>query len=177
MRIEKCAGVYEPEDDSYLLLGIEEIKGRILEIGCGTGIIGLSYAKSGSVVTLVDISDKATRCARNNAIQSGLSVNVVRTNMFDGIRGKFDWCVFNPPYLPSEAPVDQTWTGGTKGNELTLEFLKKFSEYSDHAFYIESSLSHTEKGQFEGLSFRIVNELDYDFEVLSLVKVTVDARY
>ena len=108
MRIEKCAGVYEPEDDSYLLLGIEEIKGRILEIGCGTGIIGLSYAKSGSVVTLVDISDKATRCARNNAIQSGLSVNVVRTNMFDGIRGKFDWCVFNPPYLPSEAPVDQT---------------------------------------------------------------------
>jgi release factor glutamine methyltransferase len=175
MRIERCPGVYDPEDDSYLLMGIEEINGRLLEIGCGTGIVGLSYAESGTKVTLIDISRNAVRCARENAATNGISVDIIRTSLFDGVRGKFDYCIFNPPYLPSGQPDHPMWTGGSSGNELTVKFLRAFPKFSRHAFYIESSLSPIQKEMYEGLSFRIIRKIDYEFEVLTLVKVTSDA--
>lgn len=177
MKIERCSGVYEPEDDSYLLMGVEEIKGRVLEIGCGTGIVGLSYAESGAGVTLVDVSDRAVLCAKRNALTNGISVNVVRTNLFDGIRGRFDYCIFNPPYLPKDPPDDRSWTGGKRGNEVTMKFLREFDKFSKYAFYIESTLSPVNRDMFSTLKFRVVRKIDYEFEELRLVKVTSNALH
>ena len=175
MRIERCEGVYEPDDDSYLLTGIDEIKGRLIEIGCGTGIVGLHYAANGVDVTLVDVSREAVKCARKNALLNGVNVKVVLTDMFDGIKGRFDYCIFNPPYLPEDSPDDTSWTGGPAGNEVTLRFLRDFRNFSKHAFYIESSLSPIPKDKFEGLGFETLRKLSYEFEELSLVKVSVNA--
>ncbi len=172
MRIERCPGVYEPEDDSYLLMAIEEVRGRVIEIGCGTGIVGLSYAASGASVTLVDISESAVRCATRNATENGLQVKVIRSDMFSAIRGRFDYAIFNPPYLPSTPPNDPAWSGGKKGNEMTTRFLREFGAFSKYAFYIESSLSPIQKGKFHGLCFRVVKKIDYEFEELSLVRVS-----
>ncbi|MEM0134121.1 MAG: methyltransferase [Thermoplasmatales archaeon] len=177
MRIERCPGVYEPDDDSYLLTGIEEISGSLLEIGCGTGIVGLSYAESGVKVTLIDISPAAVKCTRRNASLNGMSVDVIRADMFSGIRKKFDYCVFNPPYLPNDLQDNLSWSGGPNGNEVTIRFLKEFTNFSDHAFYIESSLSPIQKGMFEGLRFETRKKIEYEFEELSLVKVTVNALH
>jgi HemK-related putative methylase len=177
MKIEHCSGVYEPEDDSYLMMGIEEIRGRVLEIGCGTGIVGLSYADAGAKVTMVDSSEKATLCARLNALRNGISVNVVRTDLFEGIRGRFDYCIFNPPYLPTGSPDDHSWTGGKAGNEITIRFLSGFNKFSKYAFYIESTLSPINRNMFSGLKFEVVRKIDYEFEGLSLVKVTSSALY
>jgi len=175
MRIERCEEVYDPEDDSYLLTGIDEIKGKLIEIGCGTGIVGLHYAARGIDVTLVDISRKAAECARKNAFLNGFHVNVVLADMFNGVKGKFDYCIFNPPYLPEDSPDDTSWTGGPVGNEVTIRFIREFVDFSKHAFYIESSLSPIRKDMFEGLSFETLRKLSYDFEELSLVKVSVNA--
>ncbi len=177
MRIERCSGVYEPEDDSYLLMAIEEVRGRVIEIGCGTGIVGLSYAASGASVTLVDISESAVKCAIKNATENGLQVNIIRSDMFDAIRGRFDYAIFNPPYLPSTPPEDSTWSGGKKGNEITTRFIHEFGAFSKYAFYIESSLSPIQKGTFQGLSFQVVKKFDYEFEELSLVRVSGNALH
>lgn len=175
MKIEHCPGVYEPEDDSYLLMGIDEIRGRILEIGCGTGIIGLSYAESGADVTMVDLSWRAARCARMNALRNGIQANIIRTSLFDGIRGWFDYCIFNPPYLPEGGPEDISWTGGKEGNEITMKFLEAFGKHSKYAFYIESTLSPINRNMFDALEFQVVRKVEYDSEGLSLVKVTSNA--
>jgi HemK-related putative methylase len=177
MKIERCQGVYEPEDDSYLLMEIEEVRGKIIEIGCGTGIVGLSYAEAGANVTLVDTSEKAVKCASRNATINRISANVVRTDMFGGIKGKFDYCLFNPPYLPSEPPDDPSWTGGIRGDEITIEFLQNFKNFSKCAFYIESSLSPITKRMFKGLAFQVVKKIEYEIEVLSLMKVSVNALH
>ncbi|MGC8562523.1 MAG: HemK2/MTQ2 family protein methyltransferase [Thermoplasmata archaeon] len=175
MKIERCQGVYEPDDDSYLLIGIEEIKGNLIEIGCGTGIVGLHYAAKGVSTILVDISREAVNCARKNALLNRIYVGIIRADMFEGIKGKFDYCIFNPPYLPEDSPNHASWTGGKKGNEITIRFLGGIRNFSKHAFYIESSLSPIPKDVFEGLSFETLKKIDYEFEELSLVKVTVNA--
>ncbi len=174
MRIERCAGVYEPDDDSYLLMGIEEIKGRVVEVGCGTGIVGLSYAEKGASVTLIDISAQAVACARRNARMNGMDVSVIRGDMFQGLRGKFDYCIFNPPYLPSSHPDDDTWTGGPRGYEVTERFLRDFPRLSRNAFYIESSLSPIARERFGNLEFSVERRMRYEFEELDLVRVTVN---
>lgn len=175
MMIDRCEGVYEPEDDSYLLMGIGEIEGKLLEIGSGTGIVGLSYAQSGVKVTMVDVTEKAVRCSRRNATRNRITVNIIRTNMFEGIRGEFDFCVFNPPYLPAGPANHTAWTGGPTGNETTLRFLRSFRSVAKVAFYIESSLSSIPKEMFKGLEFKTLKKLNYDFEDISLVKVSDNA--
>jgi HemK-related putative methylase len=175
MRIERCQGVYEPEDDSYLLMGIEEIRGSLLEIGCGTGIVGLSYAEQGLNVTITDLSENAVKCSRKNALNNGVEVKVVRTNLFDGIKGRFDYCIFNPPYLPVDPPDNGWWTGGTRGNEMTISFLRAFKQFAGVAFYIESSLSSVPREMFGELKFEEIRKINYDFEDLKLIKVSQNA--
>ncbi|MGC8547123.1 MAG: HemK2/MTQ2 family protein methyltransferase [Thermoplasmata archaeon] len=177
MTIKRCDGVYDPDDDSYLFLNIEEIKGNVIEIGSGTGIITLHYAKKGCNITAVDISGEAVVCTRNNAVENGLKVNVIRTNLFDGICNLFDFCIFNPPYLPSEFPDDPAWTGGKEGNEMIKSFIKEGQKHCRILYYLESSIAPIDKEYYSDLKFNNVRSITYDFEQLTLVRVETNAKY
>ncbi|MFN9024986.1 MAG: N5-glutamine methyltransferase family protein, partial [Akkermansiaceae bacterium] len=80
---------------------------QILDVGCGSGVIGLSLAaeKPASHVILVDVSEDALALTRENAEKHGLSnVEISRSDLFDQVRGSFDLIVANLPYVPeSEA--------------------------------------------------------------------------
>ena len=53
----------------------------------------------------------------------------VVSNLFDNVKGFFNWIVFNPPYLPSEGDLhDHTWDGGQSGAEIIERFLKDARE-------------------------------------------------
>ena len=52
--ITNFEGVYEPAEDSWLMVNhLPEIKGSVLEIGCGAGIISVHLASKGAQVTAV----------------------------------------------------------------------------------------------------------------------------
>lgn len=174
MNIRRCPGVYEPSDDSYLLLNIKEIRGKLLEIGCGTGIVGLRYAASGVEVVMTDESKEAVRCARNNCLENGLNAKVIQADMFSGLKGKYDYVIFNPPYLPSDPPEDPSWTGGKVGNEKIIRFLEGFPDFGNSAFYIESSFAPIPSHFFMGLKFTLIGKMEYEFEELRLIKVERD---
>ncbi|MEE8231956.1 MAG: HemK2/MTQ2 family protein methyltransferase, partial [Thermoplasmata archaeon] len=93
--------VYRPAEDSYLLLRALDLAdaNSFLEIGTGTGLIALHAARR--VPTLAtDINPLATGLTQANARRNGLSLDIVRADLFRGLRGKFDVIAFNPPYLP-----------------------------------------------------------------------------
>ena len=46
---------------------------RVLELGCGTGLVGLAALARGTHVTLTDYEPKAVQLGRHNAIQNGYS--------------------------------------------------------------------------------------------------------
>jgi SAM-dependent methyltransferase len=95
--------VYQPSEDSYLLANNIVPRGRVLEIGTGSGIIAITLAKKGHDIVATDINPKALSTARQNALANGVvgHVNIVRADLLRGMRGPFDTVVFNPPYLPS----------------------------------------------------------------------------
>ena len=66
--IQVLDGVYEPAEDSHLLLeAIQVERGmRVLEVGTGSGFIALHCAKAGAVVTATDISPLAIQNAKDN---------------------------------------------------------------------------------------------------------------
>ena len=120
--------VYQPDADTFLLLDAAraEVKpgDRVLEVGTGSGIIAAELAGVAGVIA-TDINPHAGLCAREKGI------DVVRNDLFSGIRSTFDLILFNPPYLPTlpEDRIDD-WLeyaldGGTTGREVIERFAEE----------------------------------------------------
>jgi release factor glutamine methyltransferase len=71
---------------------------RFLDMGSGTGVVGIYAAKKGAEVVAVDISEAAARTTDENADLNGVSVKVVHCDLFSGVDKKFDVVAFNAPY-------------------------------------------------------------------------------
>ena len=83
----------------------------ILDLGCGTGIQGilpLLFGKAASLLA-VDISEFAVRAAQINKILLRIPderCEIRQSDLFAGVRGKYDVIIFNPPYFSGEASDD-----------------------------------------------------------------------
>lgn len=78
----------------------ENLNGRILDIGCGYGTIGLILAKkiSEGDFTLIDVNMRACALACENVKKWGLkNVRVIESNIFEKVDGEFDNIITNPP--------------------------------------------------------------------------------
>lgn len=75
---------------------------RVLDVGCGYGVIGLTTAARGAgEVIMTDDSLLAAGCAAASVETSGFAnVSVVAADLFDGLESKqkFDLIVSNPPF-------------------------------------------------------------------------------
>lgn len=129
--VEVPPEVYEPSDDSFLLLRVADPRAgeSFLEIGAGSGIVSLHAAKLGAKVTATDLSPHAVECVRRNAARNNLRVKVILSDLFDRVDGEFDVIVFNPPYLPSEGKstswIERSWAGGEHGSETAVRFIEQ----------------------------------------------------
>ena len=78
---------------------------RVLDIGTGSGCIGISIAKlcPNAEVTLLDYSDAILAVARENAELNGVNVKLMRCDILEEIpTGEYDIIVSNPPYIETE---------------------------------------------------------------------------
>lgn len=77
----------------------------VLDIGTGSGCIGISIAKNckNAKVTLLDYSDAILQVAKDNADLNGVNVNFIKCDILEEIpEGKFDVIVSNPPYIETD---------------------------------------------------------------------------
>lgn len=132
----------ETEELTRLLLGRPWRNGAaILDLGCGSGVIGLSLAhrlagKSVSV-TLADLSPEALALARENAarlLPPDAPVRFVESDLFSALGdARFDLIAANLPYIPNSAETllsrevrrDPALAlyGGETGTEIMARFL------------------------------------------------------
>ena len=79
----------------------------ILDIGTGSGAIAISLKKeTNSNVTATDISTDALEVAKLNAKKNNCVINFVNTNIYDGIKDKFDVVISNPPYIREDEEIE-----------------------------------------------------------------------
>lgn len=131
--ITECPEVYPPAEDTFLMLECLEVASgeRALEMGCGTGLITCHLAAAGAEVTAADVNPRAVECTRRNLERNGLKAEVVLTDLFRDLPGRFDTIVFNPPYCAGEEDdlLALSWAGGPDGVVVTERFLAQAVEH------------------------------------------------
>lgn len=121
-------GVYSPSEDTFLI--IDYIKNmdfrgkRILEVGCGCGIVSLYVSYNGGNVDAVDVDYRAVENTRYNSKLNGLSVNAFYSDLFSEVKDTYDVIIFNPPYIEEEDEFEEDIAiiGGT---ELIIRFIRE----------------------------------------------------
>ncbi len=76
---------------------------QVLDMGCGSGVLGLSLAAARTDwdVTLADVSPDALSLARENDAALELNnTSFVESDLFSAVIGEFDGIVANLPYVP-----------------------------------------------------------------------------
>lgn len=84
---------------------------KIIDMCCGTGVIGLSIKKqlSRMQVTLSDISSSAIENTNENAKILNLSVDIIESDLFAKIpKQKYDVFICNPPYIDPQLKSNLT---------------------------------------------------------------------
>jgi release factor glutamine methyltransferase len=186
--IEIPDDVYPPSEDTELLAEAAAfLRGRILEMGCGSGAASLACAKADphNFVLGVDISMSAVRCAQANADRNRLSNALfMASDLFSkvGVQ-RFDAIMFNPPYLPTDdsetvrGPLNHAFDGGADGRKVLDLFLDQFDAYlkpGGTLLLIQSSLNGCDKTQskLEGMGYkvRMMDSDNFFFESIFLMK-------
>lgn len=76
----------------------EEIKGDVLDFGCGYGPIGIYLKKYYPVnVDMLDINKRSLKLAFKNAKINEVNVNIFESNGYQKIGKKYDFIITNPP--------------------------------------------------------------------------------
>lgn len=156
---EELKTVYEPSEDSYLLIDALETDLEILrrmrpviclEIGSGSGVVITALAMAlrkhcDAHFIAIDINPDACRATKKTSLFNSVDVDVVQMNLLDCIRTRctFDVVLFNPPYVVTdyEEVLDdrllfKTWAGGKNGRQVMERVFTKIPEIlSDAGFF------------------------------------------
>lgn len=185
--------VYQPAEDTILLLkaALSEAcsEDLVLEIGCGSGLVSIELAFKVRSITATDINPHATCATRSRADAGAIEIGIVRTDLFLGIKGRFDLILFNAPYLPTEAEertgrwIDYALDGGESGRETINRFLRDLGEHlslKGRALLLISSLTGLHEVQETANSLGLTSELVASercfFEQLHVLKIAARNR-
>jgi len=176
--------VYDPSEDSFLLAkaALSEIRDaeRVLEVGCGCGIISaVIKANTKASIVGIDIDPHAAKCTKENGVE------VIRGDLLNCIKGKFDMISFNPPYLPTnENERINGWEnvaldGGYDGRKVIYRFLKNAGNClaeNGVILMVLSSLTGIEevKSRMKSLGYEVEEKIQerFMFEQLTVIAAT-----
>lgn len=90
-----------PETETLIEAALSLPWRHVLDLGTGTGAILISLLAERPEATGLgtDISAAALAVARENALRIGVKAELRQADWFEGVEGRFDLIVSNPPYI------------------------------------------------------------------------------
>ena len=179
--VEKDEDVYPPSDDSILLIRSFDVKAgeRILELGCGSGVVAMHCVLNGGNVTCGDINRKAVALTKKNMKLNSLNASVVETDLYSEINVRFNTIVFNLPYLPvqEEGDLALAWSGGEDGLGPLPKLLYGAPSHllpGGRVIVVVSSLMDQDalNSVLEGYDVKVLAELPLSFEKLRVLQIS-----
>lgn len=149
-------------------------------MGTGSGIQAVTAAMKRNVehVVAVDLNPHALIEVEKRAFQENVQhkISFILSDLYSNISGRFDWILFNTPYLPSEGEADEpSWAGGETGSEIIKRFLADSRPYLNEngsILMIYSSHSNMDEADFSEYKYELLEEMPLFFEKLYCVKLS-----
>jgi release factor glutamine methyltransferase len=133
---------------------------RVLDMGCGSGVLGLTLAgeRPHWDITLADISPDALALARENAALLDIpNAEFVQSDLFSAVSGQFDGIVANLPYVPvgeratmaREVLHDPALAlfGGPDGLDLIRRFIPQVWPHLNPGGWLVLEIGHDQASQ------------------------------
>jgi methylase of polypeptide subunit release factors len=135
IRIEDALGVCGVREDTQLLAetAYAALFGsctpcRALDLGAGSGYVGIYLALRGWQVDAVDVSPRALALARRNAELNGVAPRIYQSNLFSDVRGQFDVIACNPPMRADETEGSRFVTATLRRAGLRANALMRMTQ-------------------------------------------------
>ena len=79
-------------------INLDNIKGDVLDFGCGYGPIGIFLKKiTDANIDMIDINKRALNLAIQNAKLNNVNVNIFESNIYENVTKNYDFIITNPP--------------------------------------------------------------------------------
>lgn len=141
------SGMFSPKRIDYasqlLVSNLPVLKGRVLDLGCGYGYIGIMLKLLNQEIELVlsDINERALDCAKINCETNGISSEIILSDGFTLLLGDFDYIINNPPIHAGKEVVfrlfNESYHHLKKGGCLFIVIQKKHGANSSYKRLIE----------------------------------------
>lgn len=145
-----------------ILKNTTSLSGRVLDFGCGTGVLGIVLKNHYPQThwTLIDINGNAVQLAKENVLLNGFSYryfNIVKSDLLKSLPGEvFDHVVTNPPIRAGKnvllGVVKSSYEALEKGGTLTLVIRKSHGAESLKTFITQlfgnCEVIYREKGHY-----------------------------
>lgn len=127
----------------------------IIDLGCGSGAIGLTLSKKlkNVDVTLLDISRDALNVAYRNALYLEVDANFIESDMFSKVAKKYDVIISNPPYIKTNEEIEDivknnephlALYGGDNGLDLYDKILKDIKYHMNDKCLVAFEIGQTQ---------------------------------
>ena len=131
---------------------------KIIDIGAGTGMLGIGAAFLGGNVTMIEIDKDAYEILKNNVAKTDHEIRLINKNIFDfDFDEEYDTALINPPF-------------GIKSENKDMDFIVEASKISKHIFSLHDgseSNKNNIKSLFEKNNLEIMESLMMDFSLKS----------
>lgn len=122
-------------------IDIHNICGKVLDLGCGTGVVGLILGTLNKNISIdmVDVNERAIELAKENIKLNNLNNNIFISDVYSNVNDKYDYIITNPPIRA--------------GKEVIRRFLLGAKDYLNHngILYFVMRKDHGVKSMIEEL--------------------------
>lgn len=149
----------------------------ILDIGTGSGCIAITLDKKiNANIDAIDISKKALKVAKKNALKNESKVNFFISNVFSNINKKYDIIISNPPYISPEEEIMEivknnephlALYGGKDGLYFYNKILKNASKYLNRKYLIAFEIGYLQAEEIKKMALKYLDN----------PKITVEKDY
>jgi release factor glutamine methyltransferase len=191
LKFDVTEDVFEPSEDSFMFAENLDVnvEDEVLDLGTGSGILGVLAAKKAKNVLAVDINPHAIRCAKQNAVLNNVRAKMqfMQSDLLFALTGEvlFDVILFNAPYLPSEpfeldSWIGRAWAGGATGRDVVDKFIPQATIHlkpSGRILLLQSTLTGLESTiqMFQEYGFKATVKAESKlpfFETIQLIEAT-----